>query len=132
MDSLVRAPKTEAAARLCGWENFADAQAEGAFVRLPQWGLLLKCSAPFPQDAHRVGIRAGALRLAPAAGGENVFSCFVVQQIRDLSLRTLLLRPEGAPRTAPLLRGDFKKELFPGEVPDRLLVSIPPDALLPL
>ena len=55
---LFHEPVTEAAARLSGCKNYADAVPRGASVFLPEWGLTLDCGKEVPEDICRVGIRS--------------------------------------------------------------------------
>lgn len=127
---LFHHPATEAAARLSGCKNFADAEPEGDRVFLPQWGLGLRCTGPVPEDIRRVGIRARHVALA-REGGENVFPCTVQRVIQDVFTTIVLLRPEGAAPEAPLLRMELSREAWRGvEDKERLLASVEPRDIL--
>ena len=121
---------TEAAARLSGCENFDDAVPREDAVVLPEWGVTLTCGAPVPEDIHRIGIRARSLHPADT-GTENAFSCRVVRTVEDMSSLTVLLRPEGAAGTAPLLRMEADKGSR--QIPENSTVTVavaPGDILL--
>ena len=130
LGELFRSPGTEAAARLSGCKNYADARPREDAVFLPDWGLTLSCSRPVPEGVCRIGIRAHHVQLA-GPGAENAFSCTAVKVVEDVFSTIVLLRPEGAAPEAPLLRMELDKEAWQA-VPDkdRLTVSVPPEAIL--
>ena len=64
LGELFRSPGTEAAARLSGCKNYADARPREDAVFLPDWGLTLSCSRPVPEGVCRIGIRAHHVQLA--------------------------------------------------------------------
>ena len=130
LEELFRSPGTEAAARLSGCKNYADARPREAAVFLPDWGLTLSCGRPVPEGVCRIGIRAHHVRPA-APGGENCFACTVERVVEDVFSTIVLLRPEGAAPEAPLLRMELDKEAWQA-VPDKshLTVSVPPEAIL--
>ena len=130
LEELFRSPGTEAAARLSGCKNYADARPREAAVFLPDWGLTLSCGRPVPEGVCRIGIRAHHIRPA-APGGENCFACTVERVVEDVFSTIVLLRPEGAAPEAPLLRMELDKDVWQA-VPDNshLTVSVPPEAIL--
>ena len=129
-EELLHAPGTEAAARLSGCQNYADAMPRETDVSLPAWGLTLSCGRRVPAGIRRVGIRACHVR--PAVPGDtNCFSCRVVRVVTDASSITILLRPEDAPQDAPLLRMELGKDAWqalPGHT--QLTVAIQPQDIL--
>lgn len=130
LSQLFHAPGTEAAARLSGCKNFADALPRGEEVYLPAWDLTLRCGRPVPSDAVRAGVRARFVR--PAGGpGENVFPCAVVRVVEDVFSTIVILRPEGAAPDAPPLRMELDKMAWRA-LPDRerLTVQISPRDIL--
>ena len=130
LSQLFHAPGTEAAARLSGCKNFADALPRGEEVYLPAWDLTLHCGRPVPPDAVRAGVRARFVR--PAGGpGENVFPCAVVRVVEDVFSTIVILRPEGAAPDAPPLRMELDKMAWRA-LPDRerLTVQISPRDIL--
>ena len=130
LGELFRSPGTEAAARLSGCKNYADARPREDAVFLPDWGLTLSCGRPVPEGVCRIGIRAHPVQLA-GPGAENAFSCTAVKVVEDVFSTIVLLRPEGAAPEAPLLRMELDKDNWQA-VPDkdRLTVSVPPEAIL--
>lgn len=124
-EELFRRPASEAAARLAGWENLLEAVPRGDGVFLPQWGRTLACGRAVPEGVRRAGFRSAQVRPAPP-GAENALPCRVVRVIRDLEGVTALLRPEGAPEGAPLLRMALER---PPEG-ERLLAAILPEEIL--
>ena len=130
VEELFRNPGTEAAARLSGCKNYADARPTGDSVSLPEWGLTLACGRPVPESVCRIGVRAHHVRPAEP-GGENSFPCTVERVVEDVFSTIVLLRPEGAAPEAPLLRMELDRDVWQA-VPDkgRLTASIPPEAIL--
>ena len=125
---LFHAPGTEAAARLSGCKNYADAVPQEERIFLPEWGLALDCGRPVPPGVRRMGVRAHFVR--PGAG-ENAFPCQVVRVVEDVFHTIVLLRPEGAAPGAPPLRMELDKmewRAYPER--ERLTVSIQPRDIL--
>lgn len=130
LSQLFHAPGTEAAARLSGCKNYADAVPQGEAVLLPEWNLTLSCGRPVPSGVKRIGVRAHFVRPAENMG-ENVFPCAVVRVVEDVFTTIILLRPEGAASEAPLLRMELDKmawRALPGK--DRLRILIEPRDIL--
>ena len=106
---LFHQPVTEAAARLSGCTNYADAVPMGNAVSLPEWGLILNCGKEVPADIRRIGIRAHHVTIAePQSPGS--FPCAVQRVIQDVFITIVLLRPEGAAPDAPSLRMELDRE----------------------
>ena len=121
---LFHQPVTEAAARLSGCKNYADAVPFGNAVFLPEWGVTLHCDKPVPADLRRVGIRAHHVSIA-CENGQNAFSCAVLRVIQDVFTTIVLLRPDSAAPDAPPLRMELPRDAWQA-VPDKthLTVSI--------
>lgn len=130
LDDLFHRPDTEAAARLSGCKNYADAQPQGHSVFLPNWGVTLDCGAAVPPEVRRVGIRAHHVRFAEASA-ENAFSCTVVRVVEDVFSTIVLLRPTRAKSDAPVLRMELDKAAWQA-APDKheITVSIAPQDIL--
>ncbi|WP_455582313.1 sulfate/molybdate ABC transporter ATP-binding protein [Dysosmobacter sp.] len=130
LEDLFTRPGTEAAARLSGCKNYADAVPAGDSVRLPEWGLTLDCGRAVPTEVRRVGVRAHHVRMAPPAG-ENRIDCQVVRAVEDVFSAIVLLRPVNAAAGAPLLRMELDKAAW-AVVSDkeRITVSIHPSDIL--
>lgn len=130
LDDLFHRPDTEAAARLSGCKNYADAVPRGAAVFLPGWGVTLDCGVTVPPEVHRIGIRAHHVRFG-AAGDMNTIPCAVVRVVEDVFSTIVLLRPVRAASNAPLLRMELDKAAWQ-TVPDRdqITVSIAPQDIL--
>lgn len=130
LSQLFHDPGTEAAARLSGCKNYADAVPQGDTVLLPEWNLTLSCARPVPSDVKRIGVRAHFVQPAENAG-ENVFPCAVVRVVEDVFTTIVLLRPEGAAPKAPLLRMELDKMIWRA-LPrkDRLCILINPRDIL--
>ncbi len=126
MDALFHHPDTEAAARLSGCKNYADAIPNGSEVYLPEWGLTLSCGHPVPSSVNRVGIRAHHIRPA-----ETGFPCRVLRVIEDVFSTVVLLLPVNAAKNAPPLRMELEKTVWQ-RVSDQetLYIAIDPDHIL--
>ena len=126
MDMLFRHPGTEAAARLSGCKNYADAIPRGQAVFLPEWGLTLPCGRPVPPSVDRIGLRAHHIH--PARDG---FPCRVLRVVEDVFSTIVLLLPDGASPSAPPLRMELEKAVWQ-KLPDQthLSVSIDPAQIL--
>lgn len=139
---LFAAPKTEAAARLAGFRNFAEAfisgkeapgagSAEGAAVGaesgmrvvIPSWGLAFSRTGPFPERFRKAGIGARSLRPAESIGEkgrkpeeeknrEIRFRCSVAREIEEEDCMTVLLCPEKAAEGAELLCMELPKDAW--------------------
>ena len=129
MEELFRRPGTEAAARLSGCKNYAQAVPRGDQVCLPEWGVTLRCGQPVGEKIRCVGLRAHHIRYG-APGEENAFSCVVVRVIQDVFSTIVLLRPEGAAEGAPLLRMELDKAAWRGAEGDMVTLSIAPEDIL--
>ena len=130
MDTLFQHPGTEAAARLSGCKNYADAIPNGTAVRIPDWNLTLHCGRAVPESVRRVGLRAHQLHLAEP-GAENAIPCTVERVIADVFSIIVLLRPIGSVPSAPLLRLELEKAAWEAAgAPAQLTVSIHPDEIL--
>ena len=127
---LFHEPVTEAAARLSGCKNYADAIPEGTTVLLPEWGLKLDCGKEIPADIRRVGIRAHHVTMAEAES-PGAFPCSVQRVIQDVFITIVLLRPEGAAPDAPPLRMELNREVWYAVADkQRVWVSIQPRDIL--
>lgn len=127
---LFHEPKTEAAARLSGCKNYADAVPRGSAVFLPEWGLTLECGKPVPPDIHRIGIRAHHVALAELQA-PGAFPCQVLRVIQDVFNTIVLLRPETAAPDAPPLRMELDRAVWHGvEDKDRVWIAIQPRDIL--
>jgi len=127
---LFHNPGTEAAARLSGCENFADALPLEGSVRLPEWGLTLNCPQARPGSPCRAGIRAHHVSIAEPQS-ENVFSCAVLRVVQDVYSTIVLLRPESSVPEANPLRMELPRDIWRA-LPDktRLTVTIQPRDIL--
>ena len=129
MADLMANPGTEAAARLSGCENFADAGVRGDAIRLPQWGVTLACGGQIPAGTCRVGIRARSLRLAEP-GAANAFACRVIRVVEDVNALVVLLQPEGAAADAPPVRMEADKDAWEARPGEQVLVTVDPGGIL--
>lgn len=131
MKELITQPDTEAAARLSGCENFADALPRDHSVTLPAWGVTFTCTAPVPEDIRRVGIRARSLR--PAADEDlNVFPCRVIRLVEDVNSFLVLLRPEEAAADLPPIRMAADRHAWTANPGETILIAADPSGILPL
>lgn len=108
---LFHEPVTEAAARLSGCKNYADAVPNGTSVSLPEWGLTLDCGKDVPLNVRRVGIRAHHVTMA-STDTPGAFPCTVQRVIQDVFVTIVLLQPEGAAPDAPPLRMELDREVW--------------------
>ena len=127
---LFHHPETEAAARLSGCKNYADAIPQGNSVRLPEWSLELDCGRAVPEDIRRIGIRAHNVSMVQQEG-ENTFYCTVARVIQDVFTTIVLLRPEGSGPDASPLRMEIERDVWYA-VSDktRLLIRVHPRDIL--
>lgn len=130
MGSLMADPRTVGAARLSGCRNCMKAEKDEAAgcVSLPEWGVTLRCAAPWRENVTALGIREEQVRPAET-GEENTVECALVRLVEDVSMTTALLRPLDAGPGAPLLRMAMEKGtvLTVGET---LRVVLPPEDLM--
>lgn len=127
---LFHEPVTEAAARLSGCKNYADAVPQGTSVSLPEWGLTLECGKEVSADISRIGIRAHHVTMA-AANAPGAFPCDVLRVIQDVFVTIVLLRPEGAAPDAPPLRMELDRDVWhAAEDKKHVWVSIQPRDIL--
>ena len=110
MDTLVRRPATQGAARLAGCRNFLPGQRCDDGVRLAGWDIVLPLAAPAEQLT--VAIPDSALTL-----GQGPHTARVIRVIRDLNATVVLLQPENAP-DAPFLRAALPgtEAITPGQL----------------
>ena len=96
METLVRRPSSEGAARLAGCRNFLPGRRCEGGVRLEGWDILLPVAAE--RDAVTVAVPEAAIHLG--TGGQR---CTVRRVIRDLGSTVVLIGPAGG-GDAALLR----------------------------
>ncbi len=130
MEELFRSPDTEAAARLCGCENYVEAIPIESAVFLPEWGVTLDCGRPVPAEICKAGIRAHHVTIAGSTS-PGAFPCAVSRVIQDLSSTVVLLRPENSLPGAPPLRMELDQTAWStAEDKDHIWISIRPEDLL--
>lgn len=130
LSQLFHAPNTEAAARLSGCKNYADAVPQGEKVFLPEWALTLNCGRPVPADVTRMGVRAHFVHIADP-GMENAFPCQVIRVVEDVFNTIVILRPEGAAPDVPPLRMELDKMVWRARTEkERLTAAIAPRDIL--
>ena len=130
MEELFRSPDTEAAARLCGCENYVEAIPRESAVFLPEWGVTLDCGRPVPAEIRKAGIRAHHVTIAGSAS-PGAFPCAVSRVIQDLSSTVVLLRPKNSLPGAPPLRMELDQTAWSTvEDKDHIWSSIRPEDLL--
>ena len=129
LETLMRNPGTVAAARLSGFKNLVPVRPGGepGTVEVPDWGLTLRCAAPWRAEAAALGLRG----VRPAEEGEidNVFLCQVLRVTEDLDSLQAALRPQGAAPGSPPLWMELSKGTPPPAGLLRVRVS-PADLLL--
>lgn len=126
LDMLLHHPCTEAAARLSGCKNYANAIPNGSEIYLPEWGLTLPCGQSIPFGVNRVGIRAHHIRPA-----ETGIPCRVLRVIEDVFSTIVLLLPASASSDAPPLRMELEKAAWQQiSNKETLHITIDPDNIL--
>ncbi len=129
---LMADPVTVSAARLSGCKNYVGVRqgAQPGTVWVPEWGLSLRTAVPWREDAAVLGVRANHVRPA-LPGGVNAFPCQVVRVTEDVFAMLVMLRPEGALPSAPLLRMELGKDLWAAQKDQKTVtVSIGPEHLM--
>lgn len=96
METLLRHPATQSAARLTGCRNFLPARRCDSGVLLSGWDIRLPLAAPAQELTVAIPDRALSL-------GQGPYTARVCRVIRDLNATVVLLQSETAP-DAPLLR----------------------------
>lgn len=112
---LFENPGTVAAARLTGCKNIVPAaQVATKRVRIPAWNCELTTAKAADAGLTHVGYRSHQFRFVEDAGGENVFSCWLVSTNEAPHEMTLYLRLHAAPQPgdAAHLQADVPKELW--------------------
>ena len=131
LDELFHRPVTEAAARLSGCKNYANAKPSGSSVFLLEWGVTLDCGKPVSAETQRIGLRAR--RIFPASEDTpNAIRCSVLRVIEDAFTTIVILQPEHAVSDAPPLRMEIAKDIWQS-VPDKTKLTVavhPQDVLL--
>ncbi|MBQ7184502.1 MAG: ATP-binding cassette domain-containing protein [Clostridia bacterium] len=124
-------PVTKRGAVLTGCKNISPArQNPDATVRASDWGLDLKLPR-WPSDADCVGIRMHDIRPAMESDTVNVFPCRVEEVVENPFSFTVMLRPEGT-NASRAVGWETDKETWRRHQAERLVIHLPPDAVLPL
>ena len=130
LEKLFHNPGTEAAARLSGCKNYADVRQEGSKLFFPQWNLTLECGRTVPQQVRRAGVRAHHIRPA-VPESLNAFPCRVVRVVEDVFSTIVLLMPENAADSAPVLRMEMEKDAWQAvNDKQKLTVAIEPENIM--
>lgn len=110
METLVRRPSSQGAARLAGCRNFLPGQRCDGGIRLADWDIVLPLAAPAEQ--FTVAIPDSALSL-----GRGPYTARVCRVIRDLNATVVLFQPENVP-DAPFLRAAMSgaETITPGQL----------------
>ena len=129
--ALFETSKTLSACLLSGCKNYSRAAyLDAQHVRVPDWGVTLRCSAP--QDVRYLAVRAHHIRIADAPG-ENVLTCRVQRVIDDVFSAVVMAETPGGDAAQSRLRVELPKEnashLQRG---DTVLLQLPAEALMPL
>ena len=119
-------PQTVATCRIAGYQNLTPIlRLDETHVLATAWNTVLRLSS-VPEDAYYLGIRTQKARLVNMPG-ENVISCCITRRIEQPNTVTVVVHPEGSNAQMIL---EFPKEQV-GET-ERILLSLPEEALLPL
>lgn len=129
---LLKNPVTVSAARISGCKNYVPVfpATEAGQISVPDWGLTLRCEAPWREGVTTLGIRANYVH--PAGAEEvNSFLCETVRITEDVFSMLVMLRPGTASADAPLLRMELRKEVWE-TLPEKekIVVAIRPHDLL--
>lgn len=127
-DQVFQAPGTWNGAVLTGCKNLSRIQQAGLHrVTALDWGITLDLACP-TDEITAVGIRMHDIRSGP---GDNAVLCQVVETIENPFSYYVMVRPKGRTDTLPL-SWEVAKELWTGRTGDEILISLPPEAILPL
>ena len=110
METLVRRPSSQGAARLAGCRNFLPGQRCDGGIRLAGWDIVLPLAAPAEQ--FTVAIPDSTLSL-----GRGPYTARVCRVIRDLNATVVLFQPENV-HDAPFLRAAMSgaETITPGQL----------------
>lgn len=124
LETLMTRPSTVTAARLAGYRTFAAAvpgPAEG-WVSVPDWGVTLRCAAPWREGAATVTVAGSSLRLAEE-GEENAIPCKVLGLTEDVDRLYVKLRPRHGGEGSPILELEADKNLAPA-IAEREIITV--------
>ncbi|HLH20231.1 MAG TPA: molybdate ABC transporter permease subunit [Bryobacteraceae bacterium] len=125
---LFARPETLAAARVTGCKNLARMRPAGeGRIAVEEWGCTLCAADAIPPDAVYVGIRSHHVKLLAEGGGENTFSCRVVDVVDSPFEVTVYLAIEGGRLEAEMSAAEWQRlagarELWVRLEPERLLL----------
>lgn len=133
-EELFRRPGTLAAAKLTGVKNLARAVRLDEFhLRVPAWGITLRCADPVPNNAEWVGIRAHHIRRKEPGDTVNCFPFQVTtRESQPFAVMEYLVFREGSEPLLHLISGQTDpvfpatREEFAAEY------HIPPERVMPL
>jgi len=133
-EELFRHPGTLAAAKLTGVKNLARAVRLDEFhLRIPAWGIVLRCADPVSEDVKWVGIRAHHIRRKEPGDTVNCFPFRVTtRETQPFSVMEYLVFDEGREPLLHLVSGQMdpvfpaSREEFTAEY------HIPPERVIPL
>lgn len=133
-EELFRRPGTLAAAKLTGVKNLARAVRLDEFhLRVPAWGIILRCADPAPEETRWVGIRAHHIRRKEPGDTVNSFAFQVTtRETQPFAVMEYLVFEEGCEPLLHLVSGQMDpvfpaaREEFTAEY------HIPPERVMPL
>jgi molybdate transport system ATP-binding protein len=128
-DDILRRPTTLATLKVSGVKNISAAHALGSTapssVEASDWGLVLECGCPVPENIAWIGVCASFLREPHANHDEANLIDFTVRRIIDSRFeRTLILDPGGLIWRKPITADDGNSLINAG---DSIKVCIAPE-----
>ena len=123
MADLMARPGTEAAARLSGCENFADAAPQGDRVHLPAWGVTLACEQ---QREELVSDRSAYLEMLGKLTGTELDDMTLIIPDEDEALcgNAEVSRPEIALYDAQMLQNEAQLHQINSKISPKFNISI--------
>jgi len=130
-DEIFLKPPSREVARLTGCKNFSRARPAGnGLVEALDWGLMLRVAQPYSSARH-VAVRANHVTFADEAGGENVYTCTLIESTETPFRRTLYLRLPSASGDGWHLQAEVLKDRWEQlkSLPQPWRVCLDPDRL---
>jgi len=112
METLTYRPATVSAALLAGCRTFAPVRRgpSDGLVEVPDWGVTLRCAAPWREGVTTLAARGRQLRLAEP-GAVNAMTCRVLGLTADVDRCYARLRPLTGGKDCPALELEGEREL---------------------
>lgn len=112
METLTRRPPTVSAARLAGCRTFVPARpgTSAGLVDVPDWGVTLRCAAPWREGVTTLAVWGRDLRPAEP-GMVNAMSCRILGATADVDRSYIRLRPLSGREGCPALEMEGGRDL---------------------